>query len=182
MTVSVTGIGPTTEALRKKLKRFPSIVTAALYVEAWEVMREALKLVPVDTGALRRSHYVTRPTLDESGHSTLRMGFVAPYAGVVHEDMNAEHINGTAKYLERPMLQAASSWGQRIASRAAALAANDVGIEVAPTLGPVAGEFRPTGAKSRHRGRGAAARDRKARSKVAERMAQRAARDAARGV
>lgn len=174
------GLAQLERRLGERVRLIPGVVAAALYVEAWEVMRQALKRVPVDTGALRRSHFVARPTMID-GRASIRLGFVAPYATFVHENLRAKHINGSAKFLEIPMAEAQSNWAALVGDRAAHMLQSGTGIDQIPQLGPTAGEFLATGAKSRHRGRGAAARDRKARKGLAERIAQRATRDAGRG-
>lgn len=61
--------------------------------------------VPVDTGALRASGYVTRPTITET-RASVEMGFggpAAPYAVIVHEDLTKRHPVGQAKFLELPL-------------------------------------------------------------------------------
>jgi hypothetical protein len=138
---------------------------AAMYLFACRVMRRALKRVPVDTGSLRRSHFVEAPA------RSFDLGFVAPYARYVEHDMAAEHINGTAKFLSTSLLEEARTMERDVAADLKRLGWK--GASTIPLLFPTQGVFAPTGALSRHRGAGAARRDRQARSK-AERMARRA--------
>lgn len=65
------------------------------------LLREAKKIVPVDTGALKASG---RIDLTGTGPETNAfITFSTDYAGYVHEDLNAYHRPPTsAKYLERP--------------------------------------------------------------------------------
>lgn len=152
----------------------PAHLNAALYRFACRVMTASLRLVPVDTGSLRRSHFVSAPTEQSTTTTILSAGYVAPYAGYVHEDMQAEHINGMAKFLEGPYLELMPTAASTIA---ADMAKSKWGLMPdVPILFPTQGVFAETGAKSRHHGPGAAGRDAKARSKAAERMAQRASR------
>lgn len=163
--------------LAEMARAAPAAFGAALYLFAGRVMAAALRLTPVDTGSLRRSHYVALP-MNLPASTLFDMGFVAPYAGWVHEDLGAEHINGKAKFLETPFLQRLGLMPQEVARDLMRFRWGTF-----PTIAvvyPTRGVFEETGAKSRHRGVGAAARDRKARSSAAERMAQRALRQARR--
>lgn len=158
-------------------KAAPLALGAALYLFAGRVMAAALRLTPVDSGALRKSHYVKPPTA-QTTTTLFDMGFVAPYAGWVHEDLGAEHINGSAKFLETPFLQRVGTLPVEVARDLMRMRWGTT--PTVPILWPVAGVFEETGAKSRHRGAGAAGRDRLARSRSAERMAQRALRQTSR--
>ncbi len=94
----------------------PDAVAVALSQEAELEMIEAKKRTPVDTGALQNSGYVERLT-DESG---VRMGFGGPAAGYavyVHENLDALHPSGQAKFLESVLVESAPSLPTRIAER-----------------------------------------------------------------
>jgi hypothetical protein len=163
--------------LEQMSKNAPAAFGVALYLFAGRVMAMALRLTPVDSGSLRRSHYVAPPSSTPT-RVLFDMGFVAPYAGWVHNDIGAKHINGSAKFLETPFLQRLAVMPSEVARDLMRLRWGT--IPPVPALYPTRGVFEPTGAKSRHRGAGAAGRDAKARSKATERMAQRAARQALR--
>ena len=61
-------------------------------IEAMEIVaEEADKLVPVDTGTLKNSQEIT----DDS------IIYTANYAIFVHEDLEAYHPHGEAKFLEK---------------------------------------------------------------------------------
>ncbi len=64
--------------------------------------------VPVDTGALRGSIHATPPKVRRGSVSTsvVAGGPAAPYALTVHENLQARHPLGQAKYLERPLNEA----------------------------------------------------------------------------
>lgn len=90
----------------------------ALRVEGELIMTEAKKRTPVDTGALRASGHVTGP--DDSKSQKVRLAFggaAAPYAVFVHENLNARHHVGRAKFLESAALEAAPKMADRIAKR-----------------------------------------------------------------
>lgn len=94
-----------------KLGRIPAAVkdglATQLYQSAEEVMAKAKELTPVDTGALRASGHVQPPVEDARGVS-VELGFggpAAPYAVYVHENLDARHTVGQAKFLEEPLMQ-----------------------------------------------------------------------------
>jgi hypothetical protein len=67
---------------------------------AEEIMAASKEECPVDTGALRATGHVQRPSPDEVviGYG----GVAAPYALVQHERLDYQHTVGKAKYLEDP--------------------------------------------------------------------------------
>lgn len=86
-----------------------------LFKEATGIMTVSkASFVPVDTGALRSTGYV-KPAQDfvELGYG----GPAAPYALVVHEDLEAHHTVGSAKYLERPFRDATRGLARRLIAR-----------------------------------------------------------------
>lgn len=92
------------ERLIARMERYPARVNAAasdaLNKVAGEVLEEAQRLAPVDTGALRASGEVipARPDALAAG-----VAFGAEYAMVVHETHATQ-----SKYLERPAREAAN--------------------------------------------------------------------------
>lgn len=103
----------------------------ALFTEAEQVMTAAKGLTPVDTGALRASGYVEVPNLADDGVS-VELGFGGPakdYAEIVHENLNAHHDVGQAKFLEQP-LNDAQSRIQRSLDEAVREAVANAGFEI----------------------------------------------------
>jgi hypothetical protein len=87
----------------------PRELARALFQEAERVMAEAKRRTPVDTGALRSSGTVSAPTADAGGFQ-VQLSFggpSAPYGLYVHEDLEAHHPVGQAKFLESAALEAA---------------------------------------------------------------------------
>lgn len=79
------------------------------------LLREAMKLVPVDSSTLKNSGpLVTRA--EGSGFNTVMIvGFGTQYAIYVHEDLNARHASGKqAKFLEEPARTGRSTMSQII--------------------------------------------------------------------
>lgn len=121
-TLQITGLAQCQRdlaALAQKLGIGP--VGAALRAEAEIEMTEAKRRTPVDTGALRDSGHVTGPDV-AAQEATVRLVFggpAAPYALFVHENLEAFHRVGEAKFLERPLLEAAPHLADRVAARIA---------------------------------------------------------------
>jgi hypothetical protein len=99
----------------------PTKIAAALHEEAEELMTEAKRRTPVDTGALRSSGHVQTPDIDRDSVSVTMAfgGPAAPYAVYVHEDLTANHPVGQAKFLESVLTEAAPNLPARIARRVA---------------------------------------------------------------
>ena len=88
---------------------------AEFYRELSVVQRASIETCPVDTGALHNSSYVSEPVLD-GNHLSIEIGYggvatqinpisgqpTTTYALAVHENLQAHHKVGTAKYLEHP--------------------------------------------------------------------------------
>lgn len=105
----------------------------AAYREAQGIITASQPLVPVDTTALRSSSYVTEPEI-EGDAVVVEMGYGGPaaqinqktgestdsYALYVHENLEAFHKVGSAKYLEMPFDQATRGMPARLAYAMAA--------------------------------------------------------------
>lgn len=100
-------------------KRFPDAQVRALYQEAQVEMTESKKRVPVDTGTLRSSGHVVKPAT-VGNRTTVDLvygGAAEEYAIIVHEDLDAFHKVGQAKYLESVLMESAPHMTKRIAAR-----------------------------------------------------------------
>ena len=58
-------------------------------------------LTPVDTGNLKAGHYTSIG--GSKNNPIVEIGLTAPYALYVHEDLNANHPTGQAKFLEQAL-------------------------------------------------------------------------------
>lgn len=117
--VQFTGVGEMERKLRNVLKGFLPEVSKALFEEAQIEMAEAKRRTPVDTGDLRGSGFVSKP---EYNGRTVSVGMnfggpAAPYAIYVHEDLEAFHRVGQAKFLSSVMDESAPYMAQRVAAR-----------------------------------------------------------------
>jgi len=91
-------------------------VDRAVYKFGNTEMREMKRLVPVDTGTLKNSGYVEKPKRMGS-RVMLELGFggaAEAYAMYVHEDLDAYHENGQAKYVEMPLSESAPYFAIRV--------------------------------------------------------------------
>jgi hypothetical protein len=95
-------------------KKFEEAGGRSLYNIARGILSEAKKLVPIDTGDLQRSGKIV-PVMLASGVKTYVVMFTMPYALKVHEDLEAFHRVGQAKYLEVPFRMASATVRARLA-------------------------------------------------------------------
>lgn len=98
------------------------IAARALKNEAQEAMAVSQDEVPVDTGALKASGRVLPETgVFERGNEVYVQlvygGTAVEYASVVHENLEAYHPHGKAKYLEDPMVRQSNGISGRIADK-----------------------------------------------------------------
>jgi hypothetical protein len=100
-------------------KNYSEKVGKALYIEMGIELREVVRRTPVLTGALRKTEKLIGPS--QQGKSIVVLivagGSEAPYAVVVHEDLEAFHKVGQAKYIESVLLESRGAIGSRVAAR-----------------------------------------------------------------
>ncbi|MEO7189491.1 MAG: HK97 gp10 family phage protein [Vicinamibacterales bacterium] len=104
------------EALARSV---PQKVAGALYVEAEIEMAKMKERTPVASGTLRNSGHVELPEITPSS-VTVRLGFGGPaasYAVYVHEDLEARHEVGQAKYLSSVLDESEPFLLGRVAAR-----------------------------------------------------------------
>lgn len=92
----------------------------ALRSEANAAFNESQRQVPVATGALRASGEVDGPNYLGNSELEVTIGYggaAGPYALIVHENLEAHHPVGKAKYLEDPVNEQIDGMAERIASR-----------------------------------------------------------------
>lgn len=90
--------------LKKKTPYVALVVQDALNEYGKNVYDASQELVPVDTGFLQESGYLDVQSNANGDLPTIQIGYTAPYALYIHENLELNHPNGgTAKYLETPM-------------------------------------------------------------------------------
>jgi hypothetical protein len=101
-------IGTVNARLGLLQRLLPTQTAAALYEVGQEVMTASKAIVPVDTGALKGSGYVSEPKIS-GAQVTVEIGYggpSTPYAIRQHEDLSLRHPGGgQAKFLEGPLSQ-----------------------------------------------------------------------------
>lgn len=120
--VSIKVAGVTT--LLHRARALPGVVRQAA-VEAQRdeagavIARANADFVPIDQGDLRDTGRVEEVEGTADGF-WVRLAYGSDevdYAVIVHEDLEARHEHGSAKYLEIPALEAAAGMPQRVAAR-----------------------------------------------------------------
>lgn len=119
MGFKLNGIPQMQARLRRIAVEYPEKVGAAMYKEAQIEMTESKRRVPVDTGALRASGIVSEPEVEGERVSVVMSygGVAADYAIYVHENLDAFHPVGQAKYLESVLNESRPYMALRIAKR-----------------------------------------------------------------
>lgn len=138
--LTVRGMDRVEAQLRLLAVQFEREAMAALREEAELEMTEAKRRTPVDTGALRASGHVEsgsgmtslasfdtatrKGTMGASGGGrkdlSVRLVFGGPaasYALAVHENLEAHHNPGQAKYLESALLESRPYFAARVGRR-----------------------------------------------------------------
>lgn len=109
--------------IRRKLRTFAEKhfdeVGRALTIETEVEAKEVRRRTPVDTGELRASIYVERAERDGKRifSRIVAGGVSAPYAIYVHEDLDAIHKVGQAKFIESVLLESRPYMAARVARR-----------------------------------------------------------------
>ena len=119
ITLQIDGLEQLQRRLNELAQGLGAEVGNALRAEAEIEVTEMKRRTPVLTGVLRGSLHATGPRY--SGRDievTIRAGGpAAPYAVAVHENLEAFHRNGEAKFVERPLMESAPHLAARVARR-----------------------------------------------------------------
>lgn len=107
------------ERLKALASSVPEQIARAVYQETQVEATESKKRCPVDKGTLRGTIHVEGPFRDGSRVWALIVagGPAAPYAIYVHEDLEALHTVGQAKFIESVILESRPYLAARIARR-----------------------------------------------------------------
>lgn len=109
---------------------------AAVYLYGTEIATRAMRNVPVDSGYLRNSRYVTMPATTDLGRFQFEVGFSAPYASFVHE-RNLNYVMGGWKFLSRAVDELAPSASDFIERYTLRYAKLNQGITDVPHVHPI---------------------------------------------
>jgi hypothetical protein len=123
-TLTIKGFDRAIRYLERAARGIENEFARALYEEAVIEMTESIQRTPVKTGALRGSHTLDGPHrgFGVFGGNDIEVvirvgGVAAPYAVIVHEDLEAFHKVGQAKFLESTIHESARFFAARIAKR-----------------------------------------------------------------
>ena len=88
--------------LKQIIKKYPDLVSKALYYEVELGVTEAKERTPVDLGNLKGSIHQEGPDRkgDRIFSAIVAGGPATDYASAVHEDLDAYHDVGHAKFIE----------------------------------------------------------------------------------
>jgi hypothetical protein len=105
--------------LRKAAQRAPKVVGRAMRYETEIEATESKRRTPVDTSALRNTIRAIGPEFEGNRISTaIVAGDVSvTYAWIVHEDLEANHKVGQAKYIESTINESAPYMARRVSNR-----------------------------------------------------------------
>ena len=119
MSVEFEGAEEMQRTLRRIADSVPDQAEDALKQEAEVLAAQARDRAPVLTGALKDSIRVGKTTRSGGDISVpiIAGGPSAPHAAAVHEDLDAQHSNGQAKFLEQPVMEAAGSLVRKLGNR-----------------------------------------------------------------
>lgn len=96
----------------------PNHLGAGVYALGLHIMSISIRMVPVETGQLRRTQFVTAPFDQQADSPKVICGYGTDYAVYVHEDPDAEHPVGEYKFLSKAIAQVAATGASIIAEQA----------------------------------------------------------------
>lgn len=102
-----------TRSLQKLARKYPVAFGKALGIEARGVLADSQAEVPIDTGELLESGVIVE-NLDPPSPN-VRIGYGAEHALIVHENLDASHPVGKAKFLQDPFNKRKNGMARRIA-------------------------------------------------------------------
>ena len=115
MAGEVMGLKEIQRAIDREDERIRGSLRAALYEEGLAIDAKSVRLVPVDFGRLRATHFVAPP--DRGPNPTVEIGYGTDYAVHVHEKQARHNPPTQWKYLEQPMEAAKMGYTLRLAKR-----------------------------------------------------------------
>lgn len=102
VTIELRGYEKVRAELLRQMRICPPAAGAMLYAFGTRVMRDSVKRTPTQTGELKESAYVTAPQMS-STRQAVEVGYGSHHAVQVHEETEASHDDGEAKFLQRAL-------------------------------------------------------------------------------
>jgi len=129
----IKGVSEVLKELEKQSERCEGALGAALYQEGLALDSSAVMQMPVDTGRMRATHYVTPPEMTRDG-PVVEVGCGTDYAIYVHEREEIHHDVGGSKFYEIPLNEIREGYAERIKDRASENLAK--GVTMVPIQAP----------------------------------------------
>lgn len=114
--IHINGLTEVEANINKIIKENWKDAKKGLLAEANIILNQSVKQTPVEFGVLRGSGTVEE-TKDDKDEYEVTIGFNTDYAAAVHENLNAYHSKGKAKYLEDPLMARVDDIPKNIAKR-----------------------------------------------------------------
>lgn len=96
------GLDTVMQNLNREIRKVKDRSIAGLLAGGLIIQAAAQQRTPVDTGNLKGSAFTRRSPEEEN---VVETGFGAAYAVYVHENLEAHHDNGEAKFLENAVVE-----------------------------------------------------------------------------
>lgn len=114
-TIKIEGLDEAIASINEEIGKINGRTTGGLLAGGLIIQRRSQELVPVKYGFLKASAY-TRKTPEDP--KVVEVGYSAAYALYVHENLEAHHTVGQAKFLEVAVEEKKDEVVQAVASRA----------------------------------------------------------------
>lgn len=114
--IRLQGFVELTNRLNRSASQISDTVQNALLDCGNDLQQKAQDLTPVDTGALRSSAF-TEADRQNRKKPSVTVGFEEEYALYVHENLEAHHNNGQAKFLEQPLRENADRYAEHVKNK-----------------------------------------------------------------
>lgn len=96
--IQVDNISSFKDSLQKAVEKQVKIKKNEAYILAKEILNEAIRLCPKNTGYLASTGKIVKEG------SVYKVVFTASYAVYVHEDLSVKHTSGQAKFLTQAVI------------------------------------------------------------------------------
>lgn len=149
--LEVNGMDKVIKKMTGKSKSYREAAAAAVLQEAYKVDELSQKMVPVDTGRLRSSHYVSPPV--NIRNIQAEVGYGTDYALPVHEKTGAALKSGFPKFLEEAMKMNSVGYKNRLMMRIKLNEKAGIGLSGIPSTAPKEPKTGSSGPRKRKRGR-----------------------------
>lgn len=114
--IHITGLTEVEANINRLIRNNWTDAKKGLLKEANIILNQSIRQTPCEFGDLRRSGTVEE-TKDTKREYEVTIGFNESYAAAVHENLNAHHDIGNAKYLEDPLMARVDDIPKNIAKR-----------------------------------------------------------------